>query len=59
MTLGVYDLNGRLVESLVAGYLEAGNHTAVWEAEGCAAGVYYCRIQTEDSALMSKMILLR
>jgi hypothetical protein len=38
--LAVYDLQGRLVESLLDGELLAGVHTVQWSADGLASGLY-------------------
>jgi len=59
VSLGVYELSGRLVETLVDRMMSAGRHEAVWEAANQPAGLYFCRIQTEGGARMSKMTLLQ
>ena len=42
--LRVYDVLGREVQSLVTGHLSLGKHEMVWEAGGCASGVYLVRM---------------
>jgi hypothetical protein len=44
--LRVFDLLGREVATLVEGKMDAGAHTAVWNAVGFASGVYFCRLNT-------------
>lgn len=43
--LTVIDMLGRTVATLVDRMEYAGVRSAVWEAAGCASGVYYCRIE--------------
>jgi len=58
VTLEVYDLSGRLVETLVDGPQKAGLHRARWATEGPAAGIYFCRLRTGDSELTRKMVVV-
>ncbi len=49
-TLKIYDLNGRLVRTLLAGPKSAGEHTLVWDGRddagfAVAAGVYLYRLE--------------
>ncbi|HUL44827.1 MAG TPA: T9SS type A sorting domain-containing protein [Bacteroidota bacterium] len=66
VSLRVYDLTGRMVDVLRAGAEEAGYRTAVWNAAGCASGVYVVRLKAislADPAMsftgIRKMILLK
>ncbi len=45
--LDIYDVNGRLVETLVDGMVPAGKHSVVWDAAGVRAGVYLVRMKDE------------
>jgi hypothetical protein len=45
VSLQVFDLSGRLVETLVDGLVEAGSFSAVWNADMQSTGVYYYHIQ--------------
>ena len=45
INLSIYDLSGRLVETLADGEVEAGEHEITWQAEGMAAGVYLVRMK--------------
>jgi hypothetical protein len=42
----VFDVNGRELATLTSGEIQAGNHTAVWNAEGLTAGIYLIRMET-------------
>jgi hypothetical protein len=44
VSLAVYDVLGQEVTRLAGGYREAGYHSVIWDAAGCASGVYYARL---------------
>jgi Secretion system C-terminal sorting domain len=44
VSLIVYDVLGREVTTLVKGTLDAGYHTATWNASSVASGVYFARL---------------
>jgi flagellar hook assembly protein FlgD len=62
--LAIYDLAGRLVRTLVAGPLAAGEHEAVWD--GCddagraqASGSYLARLDADGGVRTVRMALVR
>jgi hypothetical protein len=64
VSLGVYDVSGKLVRTLSGGNLNAGRHSALWNGEDesgiCAvSGVYICRLDAGDFVATRKMVLLR
>ncbi len=64
VTLGVYDLSGRLVRSLQRGRLAAGAYRFEWngrDASGrrVAAGVYFARLEAGMRHLESQLVKLR
>ena len=65
MTLGVYDVAGRLVRTLLDGaHREAGPHAAVWDGRddggrGAAAGVYFYRLRAEGFEEVKRMVMVR
>ena len=59
IALSVYDINGRLVESLVDSYQEAGNYNAVWNASFVSSGVYFVRLSTSSDILTQKVMLIK
>jgi subtilisin family serine protease len=58
-TLAVYDVNGRLVETLVDARLPAGEHTTVWSAPEAASGVYFGRLEAGGTVATVRMVLLK
>lgn len=64
VTLGVYDVRGRLVAPLAAGPRGAGVHSEIWNgraADGrfAAAGVYFVRLQAAAESVQEQIVLLR
>jgi len=62
--LGIYDVAGRLVRTLVSGELPPGDHEAVWrglDARGraVASGAYYARLRTPRGVEVKAMSLVR
>ena len=64
ITVAVYDITGRLVQTLVNGYSEAGYQTAVWNGRDSAgnsvsAGLYIYSLQSENITLTRKMVMMK
>jgi subtilisin family serine protease len=62
--LGVYDLSGRLVRTLVSGQRGVGDYHVTWDgrnAEGGRApsGLYFYRLQTGGQTISRKMTLVK
>jgi uncharacterized protein (DUF362 family) len=56
VTLKVYDITGRKIETLIEGEVPAGEHRMQWSANGLASGVYLCRMETKDFSETIKML---
>ncbi|MGD1045748.1 MAG: DUF362 domain-containing protein [Bacteroidota bacterium] len=56
VSLKVYDITGRVIETLVEGEVPPGEHRLHWSAEGLASGVYLCRMETKDFSETIKMV---
>jgi hypothetical protein len=50
VSLVVFDVLGQKVASLASGHYPAGHHSVVWNATGCASGVYFYRLQAGNAA---------
>jgi hypothetical protein len=48
ITLNIYDISGKLVETLLDEKRDAGYHSITWNAERQASGVYFYRIVTDS-----------
>jgi hypothetical protein len=57
--LAVYDATGREVARLADGYVQAGEHTATFDAAGLPSGVYFYRLTTPNGALTRSMTLMK
>ena len=62
--LQVFDLRGRLVQTLHDGVLEAGHHTAMWngadrQGRQAATGVYFMRLDDGRQAVTTKAVLAK
>ena len=57
--LTIYDLSGRLVETLVDNSQEPGVYQVQWEGRGQASGIYFYRLSFGKELAIRKMTLLR
>ncbi len=58
--LKVYDVRGRLVETLVNARLDADNHEIVWNADNAASGVYFYSLKVDNGPTETRrMVLLK
>jgi hypothetical protein len=59
VTLTIYDLLGRQVETLLDEYRQAGVHTVTYDASHLSSGVHFYRLQAGDKLETKRMILLK
>jgi len=59
VNLSVYDISGRLVETLLDGYQEAGEHIVTWNGSTVSSGVYFYKVTTSDYTATKMMNLLK
>ena len=57
--VGIYDLQGRLVETLVDGEKAAGRYSVTWHAKNQPSGVYFYRIQAGKFTATKKLLLVK
>jgi hypothetical protein len=55
VTLSLYDLNGRLIQTLATGNRDAGTHAIPFDPSKLSTGLYYYKLQTEDFTDTKKM----
>jgi hypothetical protein len=59
VSIRIYDMAGRIVETLVDRTAEPGIHEVTWNAEGERNGIYFCRLETDGQTDVKKMTLVR
>lgn len=59
VTLSVFNTNGQLVQTLVNGMVERGEHKVVFDASSLSSGVYVYTLQTANETAMQKMVLVK
>jgi hypothetical protein len=59
VTLVIYDMLGREVETLVAGTLAAGRYSFAWEATARPSGLYLARLRAGRFTQSRQMLLLK
>ncbi len=57
--LGIYDVQGRLVSTLVNGWQNAGSYEVNFDASGLASGIYIYHIEAGDFIASGKMVLMK
>jgi len=60
----VYDINGRLVDEIVNGFLRAGTHSVQWQGRGIngfslSSGIYFYRIEASEYSKTYKMVFVK
>ena len=59
LSLSIYDLNGNIIETIIDGNLNSGDHLVSWNAQNISSGVYFAILSTKDFSQTQKMILLK
>jgi len=64
VSVGVYDIHGRLVRRIASGTQEAGRHLFQWDMGSSAgqrvgAGVYFVRMQLGDAVQSYRLVVIR
>lgn len=60
IALKVFDLQGRETATLAEGYYPQGSNSVVWNAADCASGVYFVKLQTDNSqSAVRKVVLIK
>jgi hypothetical protein len=57
--IDIYTIQGKLVQSIFKGKLEASIHYQNWVPQNQEKGIYLYKIQTEDKTLSGKMVYLK
>ena len=64
LSIGIYDVNGRLIRTMHSGHVSAGTHQATWDGrddtgDRVARGVYFCRMNAGEFSATEKVVLLK
>ena len=59
VSLRIYNIQGTLVTTLVDKEMEAGYHSAYWNASGFASGVYFYRFMSGSFVSVKRLLLLK
>jgi hypothetical protein len=59
INISVFDVAGRLVETLVSGEQTAGRHTMAWDATNVASGVYVVQMKAPSFNKVRKVMLVK
>ena len=59
VTLNIYDLRGRLVETLAKGAMLPGRYSMKWHANQYASGMYFARLVYGEKVKTQKILLLK
>ena len=57
--LSIFDINGRLVETLVHSKHDAGNYNVVWNASNISSGVYFVKLTASSEVITQKVMLIK
>tara|TARA_Y100000590_G_scaffold195969_1_gene222521 strand:- start:962 stop:1648 length:687 start_codon:yes stop_codon:yes gene_type:complete len=57
--VAIYDITGRVVESLVSGYQEQGNYDLTWNADGLPSGLYFVKLTADKFSQTQKLMLIK
>lgn len=59
VTIQIYDILGRNIETLVSGTQSAGTHSVVWQADNQPSGIYFYRINAGNFSDQKSCLLLK
>jgi hypothetical protein len=59
VSLKVYDVQGKELETLVHQPMNAGRHEVRWNADGYASSLYFARLQSAGQVRIQKLVLLK
>jgi len=55
----VYNIQGRLIETLVDRNMDAGYHSVVWNADAHSSGMYFVKMVSGDQISTQKLLLVK
>ena len=59
VSIEIYNLKGRLVETLTDRHMEAGYHSVVWNADRHSSGMYFVKMVASEYVKTQKLMLIK
>lgn len=59
VTVSIYDIGGRLIETLLESEMSTGVHQIIWDAGDRQSGVYFYKITADDTHTIGKLTLTK
>jgi len=59
VSVNIFDITGRVVDTFIASFPTAGHHQYVWNPEGLSSGAYFYKIASEDWEAVRKLTYLK
>ena len=59
ISLTVYDVEGRKINTLSQGLKSAGSHSEEWSANGLPSGVYFIKLDAEQFIQTQKVVVIK
>ena len=59
ISIAVFDIAGREIESVYDGMIESGYHTITWNADNFSSGIYFVNMISGDFSTTRKITLLK
>jgi len=57
--ISIFDVNGKLMKTLISGYFNAGTYNTTFNADEFASGVYFYRLSSGQFTSTKKLILIK
>jgi hypothetical protein len=57
--INIFDISGRLIDTLVDSYYPAGYHNVTFDAAGLPSGIYFARLTAGEFTQTQKLVLLK
>ena len=59
VNVGVYNINGQLISTLLTGFKTANSYSLEWDATNMPSGVYFIKVQSNGFNQIQKIMLLK
>jgi hypothetical protein len=59
VSVGLYDISGRRVQSIMDSRMSAGSHTVLYDLQAVRQGTYFVQLSTDDVTMQRPLVVLR